>query len=69
VTARDEQNDAFTGAARDDRATSFDDRYMRMAMRFDTGAARYRWSNQHLFVARGRLSGSNAIEYEVYLVT
>ena len=42
---------------------------MRMAMRFDTGAERYRWLNTSLFVAGGRLLGTGHIEYEVWRVT
>jgi hypothetical protein len=41
---------------------------MRMAMTFDTGAAKYAWLNQSLFVAQGRLIGAAELEYEIYRV-
>jgi hypothetical protein len=41
---------------------------MRMAMTFDTGAAKYAWLNQSLFVAQGRLIGASELEYEIYRV-
>ena len=49
-------------------APAGDDQYMRMFMTFDTGAERYAWLNEHLFVARGRLAGAAEIEYEIYRV-
>ena len=36
---------------------------MRMAMRFDTGAKKYGWLNQSLFLSEGRLAGPKEIEY------
>ena len=42
---------------------------MRLALCFDTGAARYRWLTTSLFVAKGRLLGTGSIEYAVYRVT
>jgi Protein of unknown function (DUF3237) len=35
----------------------------------DAGALKYAWLNQHLFVAEGRLTGKDQIEYRVYRVT
>lgn len=64
-----EPTDAFRSAAAHDTPTEFGDQYMRMVVRFDTGAERYRWLHQSVFVARGRLLGANAIEYEVCRVT
>jgi Protein of unknown function (DUF3237) len=64
-----QQTDTFKAAAESDRPTPWDAQYMRMAMRFDTGADRYRWLNTSLFVARGRLLGTGHIEYEVWRVT
>jgi hypothetical protein len=64
-----EQSEAFRAAAERGTPTEFGDQYMRMVVRFDTGAERYRWLNQSVFVARGRLLGANAIEYEVCRVT
>jgi len=59
-------NEAFTRAA---TATRFEEHYMRMTMRFEAGAAKYAWLNQHLFVAEGRLTARDWIEYRVYRVT
>jgi Protein of unknown function (DUF3237) len=42
---------------------------MRLVMRFDTGAERYRWLNTSLFVAKGRSLGTGSIEYAVYRLT
>ncbi|MCK1639407.1 DUF3237 domain-containing protein [Bradyrhizobium sp. 157] len=64
-----QMNDAFTKAAEAANTTRFEDHYMRMAMRFDAGASKYAWLNQHLFVAEGRLTGKNQIEYRIYRVT
>lgn len=61
-----ERSPAFTAAASAGGETAWSDHYMRMALTFDCGAKRYTWLNQHLFVAKGRLAGPNAIEYEVY---
>ena len=63
-----ESTPVFLDAAERDRDTQWDDQYMRMSMRFDTGAAKYSWLNQSLFVARGRLQGRNKVEYEVFRV-
>lgn len=64
-----EMNQLFTAAAENGAPTRFDDHYMRMAMSFDTGAPRYAWLNQRLFVAEGRLAGKEQLEYRVYRVT
>jgi Protein of unknown function (DUF3237) len=64
-----EQSAAFTAAAEADRSTGWDDQYMRLAIRFDTGAGRYAWLNTSLFVAAGRLLGTGRIEYDVHRVT
>jgi hypothetical protein len=60
--------DAFKRAAANDGATEFDEQYMRMHLAFDTGAASYRWLNESLWLAEGRLD-SGWIEYVVYRVT
>jgi Protein of unknown function (DUF3237) len=59
---------AFTRAVATDTPTQWDDQYMRMALTFDTSADRYAWLMQNLFIARGRLTGAKAIEYDVYRV-
>ena len=64
-----EQTEAFKRAAELDRATDWSDQYMRLAIRFDTGAAGYSWLNTSLFVAAGRLLGTGHIEYAVFRVT
>jgi Protein of unknown function (DUF3237) len=63
-----ERTVAFNRAADSGGSTGWDDQYMRMFMTFDTGAERYAWLNQHLFLARGRLAGPAEIEYEIYRV-
>jgi hypothetical protein len=64
-----EQTNAFKKAAEANRPTAWEDQYMRLLMHFDTGAARYRWLNTSLFVARGRLVGTGNIEYECFRLT
>jgi hypothetical protein len=64
-----EQTDAFKKAAEANRPTAWEDQYMRLLMHFDAGAARYRWLNTSLFVARGRLIGTGNIEYECFRAT
>jgi hypothetical protein len=63
-----ERTDAFVAAANDDRPTGWDEQYMRFAVTFDTGAERYRWLNQSLFIARGHLLGTYELEYEIFRV-
>jgi hypothetical protein len=41
---------------------------MRMVLTFDTASPRYEWRMQSRFVARGRLLGSQSLEYGVYRV-
>src|SRR5690242_3314615 len=50
-----EHTERFVAAATEARPTDWHDNYMRFAVCFDTGAPRYRWLNQHLFVARGHI--------------
>jgi hypothetical protein len=54
---------------RADEPTDWADQYMRLSVRFETGAPRYAWLNTSLFVAGGRLLGTGHIEYRVYRVT
>jgi uncharacterized protein DUF3237 len=61
--------DAFTQAASEGEPTHFEDQYMRMVMGFDTGAEKYAWLNRSLYVAEGRLSGKDEIEYRIYRLT
>ena len=63
-----QQTDAFKKAAEADQQTDWSDQYMRLMIRFDTGAERYRWLNQWLFIAKGRLLGTGRIEYAVMRV-
>jgi hypothetical protein len=64
-----EQAETFLRAAEYDDPTGWDDQYMRFAVTFDTGADRYRWLTQSLFVARGRILGTYELEYEIHRVT
>jgi len=61
-----ERTDAFNSAAESGGETAWEDQYMRMFMTFDTGAPRYLWLNQSLFIAEGRLAGPAEIEYAIY---
>jgi Protein of unknown function (DUF3237) len=64
-----QQTDSFKQAAEANQPTEWNDQYMRLTIRFDTGAERYRWLNTSLFVAKGRLLGTGNIEYTVYRLT
>jgi hypothetical protein len=64
-----QQTGTFAAAAQADRPTDWDDQYVRLAIRFDTGDERYAWLNTSLFVAAGRLLGTGRIEYAVFRVT
>jgi hypothetical protein len=61
-----QQTEKFKQAAEANRPTGWEDQYMRLAMRFDASAERYRWLNQSLFIATGRLEGTGSIEYAVF---
>jgi hypothetical protein len=61
-------SDRFLAALASGEATDFADQYMRIAPHFDVGAGRYSWLGETLFLGRGRLTGPNAIEYEIYRV-
>ena len=61
--------DAFRQAAESGAETRFEDQYMRMVFFFETGAQKYSWLNQSLFVAEGRIAGQNEIEYRMYRVS
>jgi hypothetical protein len=63
-----EPTDRFKQAAEARRSTEWADQYMRMTLRFETGAERYSWLNQSLFIAKGRLQGAGRIEYAVFRV-
>ena len=63
-----QQTDTFKTSANNDLPTDWEDQYMRLSMRFDTGDERYRWLNESLFVARGRLKGTGSIEYAVFRI-
>ena len=64
-----EPTEIFLDAAANDRATDWDDQYMRFVFSFDTGAARYLWLTQSLFIGRGHILGTTELEYEIYRVT
>ncbi len=61
-------SERFLAALAAGEATGFEDQYMRMAPQFEVGAGRYAWLGESLFVGRGRLTGPNAIAYELYRV-
>lgn len=63
-----EQTDALAAAAENDTATDWSDHYIRLSLRFDTGAAKYSWLTTNLFVAAGRITGTGKLEYAVHLV-
>jgi hypothetical protein len=60
---------AFKQAAESNQPTEWSDQYMRLTIRFDARAERYRWLNTSLFIAKGRLLGTGRIEYAVYRIT
>jgi hypothetical protein len=60
--------DAFNRAAESNGTTDFADQTMRMSLSFETGATKYAWLNQSLFIAEGRLN-RGLVEYRVYRVT
>jgi hypothetical protein len=64
-----EQSETFKKAAETNQPTAWNDQYMRLMIRFDTGAEKYRWLNRSLFIAKGRLLGTGQIEYAVSRVT
>lgn len=59
-------NERFIEAATKGQETQFSDQYLRQFMRFDTGADRYLWLTQNLYLAEGRLAGASEIEYQIY---
>ncbi len=61
-------SERFLAALSSGEPTEFDDQYMRMAPHFEVGAGRYAWLAESLFLGRGRLTGPNAIAYELYRV-
>jgi hypothetical protein len=61
-------SERFTAALASGESTRFDDQYMRIAPRFEVGAGRYAWLGESLFLGRGRLTGPQAIAYEIYRV-
>jgi hypothetical protein len=52
----------------EDRATAFEDQYMRMAPQFETAKGAYSWLEQQLFIGVGRQAGKKQIEYRLYTV-
>jgi hypothetical protein len=61
-------SDAFVRAVDQDLETDWADQYMRMSMYFETTSERYAGLTRSLFIARGRLRGTNDLEYDVYRV-
>jgi hypothetical protein len=61
-------SERFLAALAAGEATEFEDQYMRMSPQFEVGAGPYAWLCESLFLGRGRLTGPNAIAYELYRV-
>jgi hypothetical protein len=61
-------SERFLAALAAGQATEFEDQYMRMSPQFEVSAGRYAWLRESLFLGRGRLTGPNAIAYELYRV-
>jgi len=61
-------SERLLGALAAGEATDFDDQHMRIAPQFEVGAGPYAWLCQYLFLGRGRLTGPNAIAYEIFRV-
>ena len=61
-------DERFLAAAGAGAATDYGDQYLRQFMTFETGAARYMWLTQSLFIADGRLAAPGELEYDVYRV-
>jgi Protein of unknown function (DUF3237) len=61
-------SERFLAALATGGETAFDDQYMRIAPQFEVGDGRYTWLAESLFLGRGRLTGPNAIAYELYRV-
>jgi hypothetical protein len=60
--------DAFNRTAETNGTTAFTDQTMRTTLSFETGAEKYAWLNQSLFIVEGRLN-QGLVEYQVYRVT
>jgi hypothetical protein len=52
LTGLVQQTARLAKAAEADEPTDWADQYMRLSIRFETGAPRYAWLNTNLFVAR-----------------
>jgi hypothetical protein len=61
-------SERFLAALAAGDSTEFEDQYMRISPQFEVGAGRYAWLCESLFLGRGRLTGPNAIAYELYRV-
>jgi hypothetical protein len=61
-------NEVFLTALAEGAPTTFADQYMRMVPRFEVASGRYDWLRESVFIARGRVAGPRAIEYEIYRV-
>ncbi len=62
------ESEAFRAALASGGTTTIDDQYMRMVAQFDTGAPRYAWLMQSLFIGAGRVAGDHEIEYRIHRV-
>lgn len=64
-----EFNDAAATAVGGERASEFDEHYIRISPRIETGDDRYAWVNQTVFVGDGRILPGPVVEYRVHRVT
>jgi Protein of unknown function (DUF3237) len=64
-----EFNDAAGAAVNGERASEYEEHYVRIAPRLETGDERYAWVNQTLFVGDGRILPGPVVEYRVHRVT
>jgi hypothetical protein len=60
--------EVFLNALAEGKETDWADQYMRMVPEFMVGEGGYRWLEQSLFLAEGRLAGKKQIEYRIYRV-
>lgn len=61
-------SDVFLNASQTGDATKFEDQYIRMSPKFETGANQYSWLEQNVFIGAGRLADNKQLEYEIFRV-
>lgn len=63
-----ELNDAANAAMSGAKATDYEDHYLRINFTLHTGDIRYRWVNETLFLAEGRMGLAGRAEYRIFRV-